>query len=59
LAGLDLPREFPDVVALVAKILIGMLVYLAAALALWRLSGCPQGGETYLLTSLRRVLPGR
>jgi O-antigen/teichoic acid export membrane protein len=41
-------------VALIAKILVGVVSYTAALMLLWRLAGCPDGAEQFFLSQLRQ-----
>ena len=40
---------WPAMAQLLIKVSLGATVYVVAMLALWRLAGCPEGGESYLL----------
>ena len=40
---------WPAMAQLLIKVSLGATVYVVAMLGLWRLAGCPEGGESYLL----------
>jgi O-antigen/teichoic acid export membrane protein len=44
---------WPPVAQLLIKVSLGATVYLVALGALWRLAGCPEGAESYLLEKAR------
>ena len=47
--AVEVVTQWPPSITLVAKVGLGALVYVSAVWALWRLSGCPDGAEAYLL----------
>jgi len=46
------PTHFSLVVQLLGQIALGAIAYGATVLAFWRLSGCPEGAESYLLDKM-------
>lgn len=53
LAVLPAMTGFPVTVQLLLKVALGAIVFAGTVLALWRLSGCPSGAESYLLEKLK------
>jgi len=54
---LEAELAVPNWLMLVLKVAIGVFVYCAAVLGLWRLAGRPDGAESYFLNKLKRSTP--
>lgn len=53
LLGLHSMGGMPVIAQLLLKMTLGATVFAVGILALWRMAGCPEGAESYLLEKLK------
>ena len=56
LIGISPYLHLPLFMVFSTKILLGAVTYIGLTLTMWRVAGCPQGAESYLIANARILL---
>lgn len=56
LIGISPYLHLPLFMVFCTKILLGAVTYMGLTLTMWRVAGCPEGAESYLITNARSLL---